>query len=97
MDHQVTGNEDLVDEVNDPVHADDVTHNHLGLLIEIDAILRKKGRNEVFTPTALPCGLSVGPGQVTCHNHMAFQRQQKQHPDKRDRKGTCSRELPLSL
>lgn len=72
MDHQVTGNEDLVDEVNDAVHTDDVTHNHLGLLIEIDAILRKKGCNEVFTPTALPCGRSVDPRQVTCHNHIAF-------------------------
>lgn len=39
MAHQVTGNEDLVDEVNDPIHTHDVTRDHFGFLVESDAIL----------------------------------------------------------
>lgn len=38
--------------MNDPVHANDVTHNHFGFLIEIDAILREKGCDEIVAPTA---------------------------------------------
>lgn len=34
--------------MNDPVHTDDVTHDHFGFIIEIDAILREKGCNEVL-------------------------------------------------
>lgn len=59
--------------MNDPVHADDVTHNHFGFLIEIDAILREKGCDEVSSPTALPYKPSVGHRQVTCHKHSDLQ------------------------
>lgn len=59
--------------MNDPIHADDVTHDQFGFLIEIDAILREKGCDEVFTPTAPLYKLSAGPRQVTCHNHSSLQ------------------------
>ena len=59
--------------MNDPVHADDVAHDHFGFLIEIDAILREKGCDEVFTPTAPPYEPFAGPRQVTCHNHSGLQ------------------------
>lgn len=61
MAHQVTGDEDLVDEVNDPVHTHDVTHDHFGFLIESDAILRERGPAEACTATALA---REGPGKL---------------------------------
>lgn len=54
MAHQVTGDEDLVDEVNDPIHTHDVTRDHFGFLVESDAILRERGPAEACTATALP-------------------------------------------
>lgn len=49
MAHQVTGNEDPVDEVNDPIHTHDVTRDHFGFLVESDAILRERGPAEACT------------------------------------------------
>lgn len=60
MAHQVTGNEDLVDEVNDPVHTHDVTRDHFGFLVESDAILRERGPAEAAAATAHP-GRVWGP------------------------------------
>lgn len=58
--------------MNDAVHADDVTHDHFGFLIEIDAILREKARDEVFTSTALPYEPSVGLGKSLATATVAF-------------------------
>lgn len=59
--------------MNDPVYADDVTHDHFGFLIEKDAILREKGCDELSPPTALPYKPSAGYRQVTCHKHSDLQ------------------------
>lgn len=58
--------------MNDAVHADDVTHDHFGFLIEIDAILREKGCNEVSTSTPPPYEPSVGLGKSLATATVAF-------------------------
>lgn len=63
MAHQVTGNEDLVDEVNDPVHTHDVACDHFGFLVESDAILRERGPAEGCSSHSPPWPCLGAPGR----------------------------------
>lgn len=54
MVHQVAWNEELVDEMNDPIYTNDVTQDHFGFPIQIDTILREKGCDEMSHPRHCP-------------------------------------------